>query len=74
MSSFGKKLRSFHFLSTFTFRKGMSKFLLSAKGLTCYHTVMTLKPLRKKPFENVVEKGDNDSNQHFLLFPKCFLP
>ena len=29
---------------------------------------------RKKPFENIVEKGENADNQHFLLFPQCFLP
>ena len=26
-------------------------------------------PLRKKPFENIVGKGENAGNQHFLLFP-----
>ena len=31
--------------------------------------------LDKSPFENIVEKGEeNASNQHFLLFPQCFLP
>ena len=28
----------------------------------------------KKPFENIVEKRENAGNQHFLLFPQCFLP
>ena len=27
-----------------------------------------------KPSENTVEKGENAGNQHFLLFPQCFLP
>ena len=27
-----------------------------------------------KPFENIMGKGENAGNQHFLLFPKCFLP
>ena len=27
----------------------------------------------KKPFENIVGKGENAGNQHFLLFPQCFL-
>ena len=27
-----------------------------------------------KPFENIVEKGENAFNQHFLLFSLCFLP
>ena len=30
--------------------------------------------LRKKPFENIVGKGENAGNQHFLLCPQCFLP
>ena len=25
-------------------------------------------------FENIVGKGENAGNQHFLHFPKCFLP
>ena len=29
--------------------------------------------LWKKPFENIVGKGENAGNQHFLLFPQCFL-
>ena len=27
-----------------------------------------------KPFGNIVQKGENAGNQHFLLFPQCFLP
>ena len=27
-----------------------------------------------KPFENIVEKGENAAYQHFLLFPQYFLP
>ena len=30
--------------------------------------------MKKKPFENNVGKGENAGNQHFLLFPHCFLP
>ena len=30
--------------------------------------------LYKKPFENIVGKGENAGNQHCLLFPQCFLP
>ena len=26
----------------------------------------------EKPFENIVRKGDNADNQHFLLFPTMF--
>ena len=32
-----------------------------------------LTTLGKKPFENIIGKGENAGNQHFLLFP-CFLP
>ena len=39
--------------------------------LTLYHKITTLK---KKPFENNVGKEENAGNQHFLLFPECFLP
>ena len=27
-----------------------------------------------KSFENIVEKEENPSNQHFLLFQHCFIP
>ena len=33
-----------------------------------------LTTLRKTPFENIVGKGENAGNQHFLLFPQCFPP
>ena len=29
--------------------------------------------LKKEPFENIKGKGENAGNQHFLLFPECFL-
>ena len=28
----------------------------------------------EKNLENIVGKGENAGNQHFLLFPQCFLP
>ena len=40
-------------------------------GLILYHTITIL---GKKPFENIVGKGQNARNQHFLLFPQCLLP
>ena len=42
--------------------------------LTLYHTIPTFKTLVMKPFENTVGKGENAGNQHFVLFPQCFLP
>ena len=42
--------------------------------LYLYHTIPTFNTSVKKPFENIVGKGENAGNQHFLLFPQCFLP
>ena len=33
-----------------------------------------LTTLKKKPFENIVGNAENAGYQHFLHFPKCFLP
>ena len=41
-------------------------------GFTKQSLVLTT--LKKKPFENIVRKEENAGNQHFLLFPQCFLP
>ena len=43
-------------------------------SLTRYHTVPTFNNLGKNRFENIVGKGENAGNKHFLLFPQCFLP
>ena len=29
---------------------------------------------KKKPGKNILGKGENDGNQHFLNFPQYFLP
>ena len=42
-----------------------------SKPFTTYSTL--LMTLRKKPFENIVGKGGNAGNQHFLPFPQHFL-
>ena len=39
---------------------------ISAHPLTLYHTMQLLTILRKTPFENIVGKGKNAGNQHFL--------
>ena len=39
-----------------------------------YHTIRLLTTLKKKPFENIVGKGENADNQHFLLLPQHLLP
>ena len=33
-----------------------------------------LTPLKQKAFENMVGKGENAGNQHFLFVPHCFPP
>ena len=38
-------------------------------SLTLYHTIPTFNDPKKKPFENIMGKGENAGNQHFLLFP-----
>ena len=42
--------------------------------LTLYHTIPTFNDREKEAFENIVGKGENAGNQHFLLLPQCFLP
>ena len=29
--------------------------------------------MKQRAFENIVGKGENAGNQHFLLLPQCFL-
>ena len=40
--------------------------------VTFYNTIRLFTTLRKKAFENIVGKGENAGNQHFLLFPAMF--
>ena len=41
--------------------------------LTLHHTIPTFNNPIYDAIENIVRKGENDGNQHFLLFPQCFL-
>ena len=50
--------------TTFGSRLKVSPFTTQSRLLT---------PLEKKAFENIEGKGENAGNQHFLLFPQCFL-
>ena len=59
------------FLSSNGFSVGKVMFLTDFNHLP--HNPDFLTPLEKKAFENIVEKGENAGNQHFLLFPQCFL-
>ena len=43
----------------------------SSPRLALYNTILTFND--PKAFENNLGKGENAGNQHFLLFPKCFL-
>ena len=45
---------------------------MTTDELTLYHTILTFNDPRKKPLENIVGKGENAGNQHFLLFPTLF--
>ena len=48
---------------------------LFEKGLTLYQTKsLVLMSFKKKPFENIVGKGENAGNQHFVLFHNVFYP
>ena len=62
-----------------------TEIIQSSKKLPLYRTVLTLDPQSRllkslykvvivKPFGNIVGKGENAVNQHFLLFLQCFLP
>ena len=42
--------------------------------LTLYHTIPTFNDPEERPFEKILGKGENAGNQHFLLFPRYFLP
>ena len=40
--------------------------------LTLYSTIPTFSYPRRKSFENILRKGENAGNQHFLPFPRHF--
>ena len=42
--------------------------------MSLLHNPNFLQPSRKRPLDNILGKGENAGNQHFLLFSKCFLP
>ena len=41
--------------------------------VTLYCTIPTLNDLEKEAFCTYCGKGEKAGNQHFLLFPQCFL-
>ena len=58
----------------FDIKKCTLFFLEPSISLTLFHTIPFTQPGREAFFENFVRKGENVGNQHFLLFPQCFLP
>ena len=46
---------------------------LTLQSFTTLPNSRVLTTLKEKGFENIVGKGENAGNQHFLLFPQCFL-
>ena len=59
-------------LSTNMVNKTLYRILQSAKRFTTQSRLLTT--LKKTLSKIIVEKGENAGNQHFLLFPQCFLP
>ena len=47
--------------------------LKCVKHLIVYPTIQIFITLKKGTFKNIVVKGENASNQHFVLLPHCFL-
>ena len=56
-----------------TFQFGRVQNLLFGKGLTPYQS-WVLTTLKYRIFEKIVGNKENAGDQHFLLFPPCFLP
>ena len=50
-----------------------SRLWLYKQGLTLYHTIPHFNDPKQKTFEIIVGKGENAGNQHFVLFPQCFI-
>ena len=58
-----------HLLCLLFFKLCFSTICISNVQFTLQAQKTVFKPLRKKPFENTVGKGENAGNQHFLLLP-----
>ena len=55
------------------FSKGFfSRVVKSRDSVVVPYNLQVLTALRRKSFENIVGKGENAGNQHFLLFPAVF--
>ena len=60
----------------YEYEKQKTKATRKSTSTTEFFTTQSrlLTTLYKEPIENNVGKGENAGNQHFLLFPQCFLP
>ena len=47
--------------------------VFQATCLTLYHTIPTFNDPEEGAYRKHCGKGENAGNQHFLLFPQCFL-
>ena len=56
------------------FPRGVKRCHCMGMGLLFTKQFWLLTTLKKKPFENIIGKGENTVNQGFLLFEQCFLP
>ena len=65
---------SFHYYLLFYRHFLFYIFTEKSHHLTLYHKITFFKDPVYEAFENIVEKGENAGNQHFLLFQQCFLP
>ena len=64
--------RNLSSLNSFDFDQ--SRNLRLGKEFNLYQTIRRFNnPWKKQPFENIVGKGENAGDQHFLLFSQCFL-
>ena len=64
----------FDIISLFIVEFEKPKIGIKVKELTLYHTITTFNDPKKESFENIIGKGENASNQHFLHFLPYFLP
>ena len=60
--------------NTYPNRKIMQFCEILYSGLIAAKTVYHILTLKKKPFKNIVRKGENADNHHFLLLPQCYRP
>ena len=68
----GKDLSHVYFIICNYYKFEKSTFLSFGKELIFYHTIQTFNTSGKEAFKNIVGKGENAGNQHFLLSPQCF--